>query len=214
MPPSDRDAPEEAPSSGVSSSPPNPSSTAEALSDPFASLPLASPSSPLSPPSPEEEWSEFKTDQGESYYFERKSGHTVWERPEGVKIGKSPGAKVKSTKKKRVRVPIVNLVANRPCSSPRFSSASQADELQPFRSLGRDPKEVVVAQGSRGAPIFGCGCHAGPRRRRSSACRRRACPCPCRHRACPCPCPCPHPPGPHPHPDPRYSFPPPTPERR
>ena len=63
------DAPDTAPSSvKTSSSPPDTSPSSpdtspakEALSDPFASLPLA----PSSPPSPKEDWSEFKTDDGE-----------------------------------------------------------------------------------------------------------------------------------------------------
>ena len=62
QPPSVLDAPDTAPSSvKTSSSPPDTSPAKEALSDPFASLPLA----PSSPPSPKEDWSEFKTDDGE-----------------------------------------------------------------------------------------------------------------------------------------------------
>jgi len=63
-------------------------------SDPFESLEnlASSPPSSSAPSGSEEsnekeEWLEYKDDEGESYFFERHSRKSVWERPEGVEIG-------------------------------------------------------------------------------------------------------------------------------
>ena len=54
-----------------------------------------------------------------SYFFERKSGQTVWELPEGVKIRKSPGAEeVRVNDSKRC------LQCNRLLTTPVRSSSS------------------------------------------------------------------------------------------